>query len=67
MNISLCDFTSSPELIAFAAGALSVYGISLLFTLLLCCLCRSSPTAGRDTMRYKPYLNSSRHITDVRS
>ena len=67
MNTSLWTGTLPAELIAFALGGLSAYLILSLLILIFVSLSRSSPTAGRGTTKYKPFLNSARHITDVKS
>lgn len=55
------------ELTSFVLGGLSAYLILSLLILIFVSLSRSSPTAGRGTTKYKPFLNSARHITDVKS
>lgn len=67
MNISPCADTASQALIAFGLGAASVYLISLLVTLLFVFLSRSNRTGGPTQPKWKPYLGSARHITDVKS
>ena len=67
MNISQCVGMSQQALSAFVLGALSAYSIFLLVILMFYSLYKSSRTDGQGALKYKPYLHSSAHITDVRS
>lgn len=67
MNINPCAVISQQALFAFVQGAVLVYLIFSLAILITAYLCRSKRIDGRDTLKYKPYLSSARHLTDVRS
>lgn len=67
MNINLWHEIARQALWCFALGALWAFLTISLYFLISCGWFRSNRTAGQAKSKWKPYLNSARHLTDVRS
>lgn len=67
MNINLWNEIVQQAHILCGLAALLVSLTILLYTLISSASFRSKQTVGPRTMKWKPYLHSGHHITDVRS